>query len=286
MLKLYQRCTLGAPQLRLVRPLTNTSLVSNNSIFGSLTKRSGNTDVDDISSRIADADPDATNEITPANDTFLQAYIKEEQVKQKPTTETLLTPMMKKLYDLNCKKSGGFYKRSTIVQLPNNKIKYQLKLSKEELEVLEPSIYLQSYRIKSTMKKATLFLRVFRGLDLHSAITQCHFTKKALGREVAELLDRGYNECSKLNLRPEDLYIAQIWTGSDGDWIKRLDIKGRGRHGIIRHRYIHIKCILKSKNVTLKRLAYEEELRQKKKKPWVQLANAPIRGMPCNSYKW
>ena len=139
------------------------------------------------------------------------------------------------------------------------------------------------------MKKATKFLRMFKGVYLKKGITQYHFAKKAIGREVGNLLERGIVDTKTLGLNANDLYIAEIWTGSDHTCTKRIDIKGSDRMGIIKHRYIHIKCILESKQITLKRLECEKRLKQekkKKKKPWVQLANEQIRGVLGAAYSW
>ncbi|CAB4253893.1 similar to Saccharomyces cerevisiae YNL177C MRPL22 Mitochondrial ribosomal protein of the large subunit [Maudiozyma barnettii] len=226
------------------------------------------------------------NAITFDNDEHLQKYINEQRPLQKPSTEILLSPLKRQLYEIACKQNGGFYKPGTIVTLPSSKESYKLQLTKKEIEVLEPSLYLKSYRIKSSMKKATIFLRLLREMDLKKAITQCQFGDKAVSQEVSELLLRGLEDAKTMNLDPNDLYIAQIWCGSDGNWWKRIDIKGRGRHGIFTHRYIHIRCILKSKSVTKGRLEYEAQLKEFKKKPWVQLRDKPIRGSVGGVYKW
>lgn len=278
-------------------------LKNSNSLFGSITSTETPRDkvLDNISQRLETSmenpneedveegskkKPSVKDTLTPANDKQLQDFIKSKRPYEKPASEILLSPLKRQIYELNCKQNGGFYMRDRVVTIPSSKDRYKLHLSKEEIETLEPSMYLQSYRIKSTMKKATKFLRMFQGMGLKSAITQCHFTKKGLGIEIGDLLEDGLQNCGKLGLDPNNLYISQIWTGSDGSWMKRVDIKGRGRLGIITHRYIHVKCILKDKNVTLKRLEYEKQLKQEKKKPVMQLRNEPIRGVPGAAYKW
>ena len=224
--------------------------------------------------------------VTFENDEHLQKFIKERRVLEKPSTELLLSPLKRQLYEAACKQNGGFYKPNTTVTLPGSKESYKLHLTKKEIEVLEPSLYLKSYRIKSSMKKATIYLRLLREMDLKTAITQCQFGDKAIAQEVSELLLRGLEDAKTMNLDPNDLYIAQIWSGSDGNWWRRVDIKGRGRHGIFTHRFIHVRCILKSKSVTKRRLAYEAQMKEERKKPWVQLADKPIRGSTGGVYKW
>lgn len=286
------------------RLFQTTAKHSEGSLFGNLgstpTKSNGNltegTDkvLDNISNRLemsmedeGDGKESTLKEtLTPENDKQLQEFIKSKRPYEKTAQEILLSPLKREIYELNCRANGGFYKADTVVKLPKSNEKYKLHLNKKEIEMLEPSLYLQSYRIKSTMKKATKFLRMFRGLDLKKGITQCHFTKKGLGKEVGDLLEQGIKDAKTMGLDANDLYISQIWTGSDGSWMKRVDIKGRGRMGIISHRYIHVKCILKSKSITLKRLEHEAKLKQEGKKPWIQLANEPIRGVMGGAYRW
>lgn len=188
------------------------------------------------------------------------------QQPEQLASQSLLSPLKREIYEANCKINGGFYKKDTIVKLPNSSERYKLKLTKREIEVLEPSVYVQSYRIKSSMKKATLLLRLLGGLDVMKAISQCHFSNKKIAREVAELLQKGVKDGQKLGLKPEDLYISQIWTGSDGFWRKRVEFKARTRIGIISHPYIHVRCILRTKSVTKRRLAYEAHLKEQKER--------------------
>lgn len=267
----------------------------NTSVFGEITK-SVDLDSDDpnrisnrmtVSSDVAEGEaPEGNDSITLENDTLLQKYIQKSQQQEKLADQLLLSPMKRKLYRANCEKNGGFYKKDTIVALPGSSEKYKLNLSREEIEVLEPSVYVKSFRIKSSMKKATQLLRLLNGLDVKKALTQCHFSEKNIARDVAELLQRGMEDGQKLGLNTDDLYISQIWTGSDGHWAKRMEYKARGRVGIIEHPYVHVRCILKVKGITKNRLAYEAQMKEQRKKPWVQLADKPVRGSPGGAYKW
>lgn len=224
--------------------------------------------------------------ITVENDTLLQKYIRSTQGHEKLAHQMLLSPLKRKIYLRNCELNGGFYKRDTAVSLPGSKDKYRLRLSREEIDMLEPSVYVKSYRIKSSMKKTTQLLRLLNGLDVKKALTQCHFSQKKVASDVAEVLSRGIEDGTKLGLDVNDLYISQIWTGSDGWWGKRVEFKGRGRVGIVRHPYVHVRCILKVKSITKRRLAYDAQLKAEGRKPWIQLGDKPIRGFPGGSYKW
>lgn len=233
----------------------------------------------------ADADAstqleEAKKMINFANDTQLKKYIEEKDPVVKSLPEYLLSGAKREFYEAQVKKNGGFYDLSVRPKNP------ALRITREEVEVLEPSVYVKSYRIKSSMKKATQVLRLLNGLDVKKALNQCHFLDKKISRDVAELLERGIKNGETLGLKSDDLYISQIWTGSDGQWQKRVEWKGRGRRGIIEHPYVHIRCILKTKSVTKRRLEYEAKLKQAKRKPWVQLEDEPIRGSVGGVYKW
>ncbi|SCV05263.1 LANO_0H03642g1_1 [Lachancea nothofagi CBS 11611] len=270
---------------------------TNSSLFGSITQgiEEQPDDPQRISNRLTAAssvsekeatDPKKT--VTVANDKLLQSFIHKSQ-SSASATDLLLSPLKKRIYEENCRSNGGFYKKDSIVTLTEangQKLKYKLNLSREEIEALEPSIYVKSYRLKSSMKKATQFLRLLGGADVTTALSQCHFSDKKVARDVAEVLTRGVQDAEKLGIEADNMYIAQIWTGSDGYWQKRIDIKARGRNGVITHPYVHVRCILKTKDVTKRRIAYEQQLKQERRKPWVQLNDQPVRGAMGGVYKW
>ncbi|EDO15943.1 hypothetical protein Kpol_480p30 [Vanderwaltozyma polyspora DSM 70294] len=267
-----------------------------NNLFGSLVKEDTSKNSKTSSNRLlnaynevavkGDEPSDGVSALKPEDDVQLQKYIKKvKNQPELPAKDILLSPLKKKIYEANCKMNGGFFTRDTVVAV--SKLgQFKLKLSQKEIEALEPSVYLKSARLGTTPKKATQLCRLLNGLDLKKAITQCHFSKRHVSRYIGELLEQGIEDANKLKLDPNDLYISQIWTGSDGNWMKRIEAKGRGRVGKITHRFVHVRCILKSKSVTLKRLAHESELKQQRKKPWVQLADKPVRGVTNNVYKW
>lgn len=219
------------------------------------------------------------NKVTLANDKALHEYI-----GHKPTSavDKLLTPLKKQLYEANVRQNG-FFKNNQEITL--NGERYKLKLSREEIDILEPSMYIKSYRIKSSMKKATVFLRFINGMQVHEAITQSQFQSKKIGREIAEFLQDRIQDAPELNLDPKDLYISQIWCGSDGWWNRRLDPKARGKTGIIHHPYLHVRAILKTP-ITKKRLAWEQEQKELRQKPRYQLPNEKLRFKLDGHYKW
>ncbi|KAH3674443.1 hypothetical protein WICMUC_003280 [Wickerhamomyces mucosus] len=255
---------------------------STSSLFGDITeidteiKKKSNDFSDSLQSMNEKFD---INKITLKNDEKLQEFI-----GHKPTSavDKLLTPLKKQLYEANVA-SNGFFKNNQIITL--NGEQYKLKLTREEIDVLEPSLYVKSYRIKSSVKKATIFLRFIRNMNVKQAITQGQFHSKKIGREVSQLLSDSLKSAPELNLNPNELYISQIWSGSDGSWVKRVDPKGRGRSGVIHHPYIHIRAILKT-SITQKRLAWEKSQKEVERKPRFQLPNEKLRFKLDGHYKW
>lgn len=223
------------------------------------------------------------DKLTADTDSKLSEFLKQE-FKPLVATEELLTPLKRDIYLANVLKNG-FFKNGELAAL-NGKT-YKLKLTREEIDILEPSIYLKSYRIKSSTKKATLVTRLLNQLSLKDAINQCHFSHKKIAKhDLLPILKEGLDKAKQLNLDANDLYISQIWSGNDGGNTKRIEWKGRGRTGIIQHRHCHIRLVLKLKSQTLKRLEYEQSLKSQKKSAWQQLPNLHIRGVAPSFYKW
>ncbi|CCH59785.1 hypothetical protein TBLA_0B09690 [Henningerozyma blattae CBS 6284] len=271
---------------------TSPILRSPSNVFSEVTKLVDNKD-SALSQRMEDVRLDNDDEkeidiskITIHNDESFQKYIKSLYPEPTAAPKLYLSALKYRIYKENCKQNRGIYNPLTEVKLPDSPYRYKLNLTKEEIDALEPSVYMKSTRIKSSMKKATVLLRMLRGLDARAALTQCHFSDKLIARDVAKLLEKGIQHGKDLGLKADDLYIAQIWVGSDGKWVKRLDYKGRGRTGIIHHPYVHIRGILKTKSITKQRLQIEKKLKQQKSKPWVQLRDAPIRGEIPGVYMW
>lgn len=267
------------PSHRLIH--TSAIRAQNGSLFGDITKvtespKKSNDFSDSLQSMNEKFD---IKKVTLENDEKLQDYI-----GHKPTSavDKLLTPLKKQLYQLNVEQNG-FFKNNQIINL--NGEQYKLKLTQEEIDVLEPSLYVKSYRIKGSVKKATVFLRFIRNMNVKQAITQGQFHSKKVGREVSQLLSDSLKTAHELKLNPEELYISQIWSGSDGTWVKRVDPKGRGRSGVIHHPYIHIRAILKTP-MTLKRLTWEREQKEELRKPRVQLHDEKLRFKLDGFYKW
>lgn len=275
---------------------TPTKTTNENSFFGELTSnidttkgklvpKQENKDVTEsepknVSSSSEGSNEDAIKYVLPENDSKLQKHLNQKPYK---TVNSLLSPLKRKLYLENIKKNG-FFINNEIIKLQDGS-KYKLTLQKEEIEALEPSIYLRSFRIKSSVKKTNIVLRALKNLPLKKAMTQLHFMHKKISRELVEMLEKGLEDAKLMNYNPNDIYISESWVCTDGRWQRRVECKGRGRTGIITHRYVNVRFLLKT-NQTLKRLEFENNKRETNKKVNCNLTKEKIRGPAAGFYKW
>lgn len=246
------------------------------SIFGGLTQKTG---LNRLDTMVESSGPDGA----PAENAAAVDYTKVDFSKDadviahnyptpKRAPQILLSDLKQRLYDKAMSTEGG-YSKNKAIELDGKR--YILDLTKKEMELLEPSVYLRSYRIKSTPKKGTVFTRLLRNMELKKAITQCHFSSKKISRDVEDVLTRGMEEAKRLELNPDELYINQIWVGKEPFIQKRIHFKGRGRMGIIEHKYIHVRVILKTKESREKFIQAKKD-RMQNRKVWQQHHNAPI----------
>ncbi|ODV58743.1 mitochondrial 54S ribosomal protein uL22m [Ascoidea rubescens DSM 1968] len=197
--------------------------------------------------------------------------------------DDLLSPLKRKVYLANVGKFG-FFKNNQNIQVEGKS--YVLNLTKEEIQSLEPSIYLKSFRLIGSTKKALHIVRLLRGLTLKAAIAQTQFIEKKVAKEFSPILESAIETAKTYNLNANDLYVSEIWAGSDGETEKGLDPKNKGRFGIKRFRRHHIKAVLRTSQ-TLKRLNYEKLELQKKKKPaFTPLRNLGITTRQSQFMKW
>lgn len=258
------------------------SSIRHASLFGELTKKSS---AEKPLEQQVEEEVDFTGEpsdVTPSTDKELQEYHLKEALERQFKIDKYITPLKKQLFEQNVQ-TNGFFKNNQVVSL-NNK-QYKLELTEEEIELLEPSIYLRSYRIKSSMKKATQVNRFVRGFNVKVAINQLHFNPKKMSTELEQLLKKGLEQARELQLNEDGMYIHSLWVGSDGGWIKRPDIKGRGRTGILEHPYVHLRAILRS-DQTKRRKEWESKVKEVGIKPRMFLNNEPLNFKVRPVYKW
>lgn len=261
----------------------HAGIIRHNNLIGELTKSDvGSTSNTKPVQEPSEIDQETKQSLKPKDDVDLQDYYRQQVQQHQITSEKYITPLKRELFNLSVAKNG-FFKNHQFISKDNKQ--YKLSLTDKEIDLLEPTIYLKSLRIKSSMKKATVVNRFVRGSKVQAAINQLHFNPKKMATELEKLLKQGLKQAKELGYNEEELYIQSLWTGSDGEWQKRLDPKGRGRMGIILHRYIHLKVILKT-DVTKKRLAYESQVKQALTPPKLGLNSEPLNFKNVPFYKW
>lgn len=254
----------------------HTSPIRMASLFGDVTQT---TTVAETKEEVA-----TPEQITPATDSKLQEYYLEEAKKEQVVSEKYISPMKRRLFERNVAQNG-FFKNNQVIEDSETGRTYKMTLTTEEIDILEPTIYLQSLRLKSSMKKATVVNRFVRGYNVKNAINQLHFNPKKMATELEKLLKRGLEQAREQGYPEDSLYIQALWTGSDGKWVKRADIKGRGRTGILEHPYVHLKAILKTEQTKM-RLEWEQKQKELAAKPRLYLNNEPLNFKVRPYYKW
>lgn len=241
-----------------------------------LSKGSGNNSV-----AVADESDAATIQyVAPENDSKLQEFL---NPKPYLTVNTLLTPLKRDIYLANVAKNG-FFKNNELTKLKDGN-SYTLNLTNDQIQALEPSVYLRSWRIKASIKKTNIVLRALKDLPLKKAITQLHFMEKKVARDLVEMLERGVKDAEKMNYNVDDLYVAESWVHTDGSWVKRVDCKGRGRAGVFTFKWVSVRFLLKTTQ-TKKRLAFLANKRDAQKSVSSFITNGKIRGNAPGFYRW
>lgn len=258
----------------------STALRCSGSLFGDITSHEPTTPVETSRTRKYTS----PFEMLPSQDILLCERYAEEAKEKQQTPDKYISPQKKRLFDLNVAKNG-FFKNHQILFDAENKRHYKLSLTDSEIEILEPSVYLKSFRIDSSTKKATLVNRFVRGYNVRNAINQLHFSPKKMSLELEKLLKTGLKLGALQGLSEDLLYIHALWVGPDGETAKRTEWKGRGRYGVIRMPRVHLKAILKTQ-MTRDRLSWEKEQKLIKSKPVTALNNEPLNFSVRGIYKW
>ncbi|KAF9775452.1 hypothetical protein IL306_006431 [Fusarium sp. DS 682] len=194
------------------------------------------------------------------------------------------------------------WQRKKVIQL----VRRNGRLTREErIQMTERQLLHKSEFMPTSVKKLVMLARQIAGKTVDDAIVQMKWSKKKMAAEIGYYLEeardlaiaqRGMglgkvnNEILKAPKKiqtvdgkwleiedPTRMYIAQSWVGR-GPWRgKRIDYKGRGRMGIIRHPSTSLTVLLKEEKTRIRE--YEErEAKKNKKGPWVHLPNRPVYG--------
>lgn len=81
------------------------------------------------------------------------------------------------------------------------------------------------------------------GLPIGEAILQMQFSEKAVSGRVKSTLALAAQHAAIKGLDARRLIVSQAWVAK-GTKLKRIDIKGRGRHGIKEHQFARMHILL------------------------------------------
>lgn len=106
-------------------------------------------------------------------------------------------------------------------------------------------LWMETPFFRGSTQKLNELGRQIAGLPLDAAILQMRFSPKKPAKEVLELLCKIRLSLEGKGARPSEFYVRMATVGR-GTYIKRIDIKGRGRFGIMwkGHRFMRL-CVHK-----------------------------------------
>lgn len=194
------------------------------------------------------------------------------------------------------------WQRKKVIQM----VRRNGRLNKEErVRMSERELLHKSEFMATSTKKLVMLARQIAGKSVDDAILQMKWSKKKFSAEVRYYLEEardlaiaqrgmGLGQVNGEILTtprkiqdvdgkwleitdPTRMYVAQSWVGR-GPWRgKKIDYKGRGRMGIIRHPSTSLTVLLKEEKTRIRQ--HDEQVARKEKKgPWVHLPNRPIYG--------
>jgi len=121
--------------------------------------------------------------------------------------------------------------------------------------------------IRQSPWKLNRVCQLAAGLTLEEALTQLRFCDIKNADLVAKILKRTSNLADiRDGLQMSQLEVAECFT-TKGMMLKRIKIMGRGRNGIMHHKYSHVRVMLREIDFKLK-IYQAKTLNQKKK--WLQ----------------
>ncbi|KAH7149724.1 ribosomal protein L22/L17 [Dactylonectria estremocensis] len=194
------------------------------------------------------------------------------------------------------------WQRKKVIQM----VRRNGRLTKEERIIMsERELLHKSEFMPTSVKKLVMLARQIAGKPVDDAITQMSWSKKKFATEVRYYLEeardlaiaqRGmglgvangetFTKPLKIQTKegkwieisdPTRMYIAQSWVGR-GTWRgKKIDYKGRGRMGIIKHPSTSLTILLKEEKSRIREYK-DREAKKAKKGPWVHLPNRPVYG--------
>lgn len=92
-------------------------------------------------------------------------------------------------------------------------------------------LWMQSHFIRGSTQKMTGLARQIIGLPLDAALLQMYFSKRKMARTVVDVLSNMKGTLRQKGADPAYFYIKSATVGR-GVYLKRLEIRARGQHGV------------------------------------------------------
>lgn len=122
--------------------------------------------------------------------------------------------------------------------------------------------------IRHSPWRMNLVCQFAAGQTVNDALTQLDFCRKRMAPLVKQLIEKTVQEAAeKGGLHPTQLEVAECFA-THGTHLKRMKIMGRGRTGIMHHRYTHVRLVLREIDFPLK-IALSSSVAGKRK--WLEL---------------
>ncbi|KAJ9115775.1 hypothetical protein QFC24_006883 [Naganishia onofrii] len=121
-------------------------------------------------------------------------------------------------------------------------------------------------RFKISPRKLNMLGRQIAGQPVNEAILQMEFSEKRASERIKSTLVLARNHAVDKGMDDKKLVVSEAWV-SKGINIKRIDIKGRARHGIKEHQQARMHVLLKEGKTR------DELLEQKQKKLLTRVRN-------------
>lgn len=122
--------------------------------------------------------------------------------------------------------------------------------------------------IRHSPWRMNLVCQFAAGQTVPDALMQLDFCRKRFAPLVKELIEKTVQEAAeKGGLHPTQLEVAECFA-THGTHLKRMKVMGRGRTGIMHHRYTHVRLVLREIDFPLK-IALSSSVAGKRK--WLEL---------------
>ncbi|PVU92076.1 hypothetical protein BB559_003856 [Furculomyces boomerangus] len=117
-------------------------------------------------------------------------------------------------------------------------------LSQLESLKLKKEFRFSTSNFKTSPRKLRFLADQIVGLKIQDAINQMEFSAKSAAKKILHTLAFARkNAIYQKKMNPELMVVKEAWVGK-GRFIKRLDLKARGRFGVKHHPYAHMKFVL------------------------------------------